>query len=96
MKVLCLSAFFILKNKVQKEDYPDCRKIARSLRSSELSPIYIPSENTLDNLALVRTHSVLIMDITRFKLQIKSFLYFYGIIFLPELERKNTHWSDGS
>jgi len=81
------------KEKVQKEDKRDSRKIARSLRSGELSPIYIPSESTLDDRALVRTRSMLVKDMTRFKLRIKSFLYFYGIIFPPEFERRSTHWS---
>lgn len=81
------------KEKVQKEDKRDSRKIARSLRSGELSPIYIPSESTLDDRALVRTRSMLVKDMTRFKLRIKSFLYFYGINFPPEFERKGTHWS---
>lgn len=81
------------KEKVQKEDKRDSRKIARSLRSGELTPIYIPSESTLDDRALVRARSMLVGDMTRFKQRIKSFLYFYGITFPQEFERRSTHWS---
>ncbi len=81
------------KEKVQKEDKRDSRKIARSLRSGELTPIYIPSESTLNDRALVRTRTMLVGDMTRFKQRIKSFLYFYGITFPPEFERRSTHWS---
>lgn len=81
------------KEKVQKEDKRDSRKIARSLRSGELIPIYVPSERGLDDRSLVRARSMLVGDMTRFKQRIKSFLYFYGIVFPPEFERKSTHWS---
>ena len=81
------------KEKVQKEDKRDSRKIARSLRSGELVPIYILQESTLDDRSLVRARSMLVGDMTRFKQRIKSFLYFYGITFPPEFERKSTHWS---
>ncbi len=81
------------KEKVQKEDKRDSRKIARSLRNGELTPIYVPSENTLNDRSLVRARSMLVGDMTRFKQRIKSFLYFYGITFPPEFERKSTHWS---
>lgn len=81
------------KEKVQKEDKRDSRKIARSLRSGELTPIYVPSESTLDDRALVRARTMLVADMNRFKQRIKSFLYFYGIAFPPEFERKSTHWS---
>ncbi len=81
------------KETVQKEDKRDSRKIARSLRSGELTPIYVPSESTLNDRALVRARTMLVGDMTRFKQRIKSFLYFYGITFPPEFERKSTHWS---
>ncbi len=81
------------KDKVQKEDKRDSRKIARSLRNGELSAIYIPSESTLEDRSLVRARSMLVGDMTRFKQRIKSFLYFYGIEFPKEFEHSNTHWS---
>jgi transposase len=81
------------KEKVQKEDKRDSRKIARSLRSGELEAIYIPMESTLDDRSLVRARSMLVGDMTRFKQRIKSFLYFYGIEFPKEFESRGTHWS---
>lgn len=81
------------KDKVQKEDKRDSRKIARSLRNNELNAIYIPRESTLEDRSLVRTRSMLVGDMTRFKQRIKSFLYFYGIEFPKEFERGSTHWS---
>ena len=44
------------KEKVQKEDKRDSRKIAKSLRSGDLSPIYVPSAKTLEDRSLVRTN----------------------------------------
>lgn len=81
------------KEKVQKEDKRDSRKIARSLRNGELEAIYIPAESTLDDRSLVRARSMLVGDLTRFKQRIKSFLYFYGIEFPKEFEKRSTHWS---
>jgi transposase len=81
------------KEKVQKEDKRDSRKIARSLRNNELNAIYIPSESTLEDRSLVRVRSVLVNDMTRFKQRIKSFLYFYGIEFPKEFELRQKHWS---
>lgn len=81
------------KDKVQKEDKRDSRKIARSLRNGELDAIYIPCEITLEDRSLVRIRSILVSDMTRFKQRIKSFLYFYGIEFPKEFEKRNTHWS---
>ena len=67
------------KEKVLKEDARDSRKIARSLRNGDLTPIYVPSLKTLDDRSLVRTRSMLVKDLARNKNRIKSFLYFHGI-----------------
>ena len=67
------------KEKVHKEDTRDSRKIARSLRNGDLTPIYVPSLKTLEDRSLVRTRSMLVKDLARNKNRIKSFLYFHGI-----------------
>jgi transposase len=36
---------------------------------------------------------MLVRDMTRYKQRIKSFLYFYGIEFPKDFEKRNTHWS---
>jgi transposase len=81
------------KEKVQKEDKRDSRKIARSLRGGELTAIYVPSEKTLEDRAFLRTRKMLTKDLSRYKNRIKSFLYFHGIEFPPVFKRPQTHWS---
>lgn len=81
------------KEKIQKDDKRDSKKIARSLRNGELDAIYVPKESTLDDRMLVRTRAMLIKDMTRFKQRIKSFLYFYGIDLPEAFAKKSTHWS---
>jgi len=82
------------KEKVQKEDKRDSRKIARSLRSGDLVPFYVPSSKTLEDRGLIRTRSMLVQDLTRNKNRIKSFLYFHGIKFPASFENAKTHWSN--
>lgn len=79
------------KERVQKEDSRDSRKIARSLRSGELRAIHVPSTKTLEDRTLVRTRGMLVKDLARNKNRIKSFLYFHGIE-IPE-SFTNTRWS---
>jgi transposase len=81
------------KEKVQKEDARDSRKIARSLRNGELEAIYVPSESTLDDRSLIRARSILVGDMTKFKQRIKSFLYKYGIEYPSEFSNRSSHWS---
>jgi transposase len=79
------------KEKVHKEDGRDSRKIARSLRNGDLTPVYVPSFKTLEDRSLVRTRSMLVKDLARNKNRIKSFLYFHGIE-IPE-SLCQTQWS---
>ncbi len=81
------------KDSIQKEDGRDSRKIAHSLRDGRLTPIYTPSENTLNDRSLVRSRKVLVRDMVRFKSRIKSFLYFYGIELPEEFSDRNKQWS---
>jgi len=81
------------KEKVQKEDKRDSRKLAKSLRSGDLVPIYVPSAKTIEDRCLVRTRSMLVKDLTRNKNRIKSFLHFHGIKILASFENSRTHWT---
>ncbi|UKJ05966.1 IS110 family transposase [Solitalea lacus] len=81
------------KEKVQKEDSRDSRKIAHSLRSGALIPIYVPSSKTLEDRCLVRTRSILTKDLARYKNRVKSFLYFHGIELPAPFTKKQSHWS---
>jgi len=81
------------KEKLQKDDPTDSRKLARSLRANELKAIYVPMPETLEDRSLVRMRATLVKDMVRFKQRIKSFLYFYGIPFPPQFQKSGTHWS---
>lgn len=81
------------KEKVQKDDKRDSRKIAKALRGGDLVPIYVPSSKTIEDRCLVRTRSKLVRDLTRNKNRIKSFLYFHGIKFPAPFENPKRHWS---
>jgi len=81
------------KEELGKDDPVDSRKLARSLRSGDLTPIYIPAPSTLEDRSLVRLRATLVKDMVRFKQRIKSFLYFYGISYPQEFEKAGTHWS---
>jgi transposase len=82
------------KERVQKEDKRDSRKIARSLSAGTLMPIYVPSIQTQRDRSLLRTRSMLVKDLARYKNRIKSFLYFYGIIIEPPFSNPQSHWSN--
>jgi transposase len=81
------------KEKVQKTDSRDSRKIVRSLRSGELKPIHIPSTQTINDRSLVRTRKTIVNDLCRYKNRIKSFLYFNGISYPEQFSKAGTHWS---
>lgn len=79
------------KEKVQKEDKRDSRKIARSLANGELQSIHVPGLSTLEDRALMRTRADFVGDVSRYKNRIKSFLMFHGIEIPAELD--NNNWS---
>lgn len=81
------------KEKSQKEDKRDSRKLAKCLKNNDLTPIYVPSEKTIDDRLLVRMRSSLVKDLRRNKQRIKSFLYFNGIKYPEEFYKSQSHWS---
>lgn len=80
------------KEKVQKEDKRDSRKIAKCLRNGELEPIYIPSQKNLEDRTLMLTRLMIAKDTRRIKNRIRSFLFFYGIS-VPD-KSYDKHWSN--
>jgi transposase len=80
------------KEKVQKEDSRDSRKIARTLRSGDLVPIHVPSLKTLADRCSVRTRAILVKDTSRNKNRVKSLLHFHGIA-IPEAFKQG-RWSN--
>lgn len=83
------------KEEVYKDDLVDSRKIAKSLRANILECIHIPSEESLQDRSLVRTRSMVVQELIRIKLRIKSFLYFYGINYPAEFSSPHKHWNNG-
>src|SRR4030042_1804419 len=82
------------KERVQKEDKRDSRKIARSLSTGTLMPIYVPSIQTQRDRSLLRTRAMREKDLARYKNRIKSFLYFYGISIDDSFSNPQSHWSN--
>lgn len=81
------------KDKTQKTDKRDSKKIVRSLRGGALTAIHVPEESTLADRSLVRNRWALVKDMVRSKLRIKSLLYFFGVEYPEEFNRSTTHWS---
>ncbi|MBJ6367428.1 IS110 family RNA-guided transposase [Snuella sedimenti] len=79
------------KEKKQKSDKRDARKIARSLRNKTLKGIYVPNQKILEDRLLVRTRQKLLSDIKRCKCRIKSHLNYFGIKIPKELDKP--YWS---
>jgi transposase len=72
------------KEKRQKEDKRDSKKIADSLRSNQLEGIYVPKKRTEELRTLIKCRSNIVKDLNRNKLRIKSLLYYYGVE-IPEM-----------
>ncbi len=81
------------KEKKQKEDARDSRKIARSLNNNELIPIYVPSIDIDGLRVLVRYRKTLVKELNRYKSRVKSLLYYNGFTVPVEIEQGSTHWS---
>lgn len=71
------------KERRQKEDNRDSRKIARQLSQGDLVSIYVPEIASEGDRSYLRYRKTLTKELTRAKLRIKSHLYFNGIL-IPE------------
>lgn len=80
------------KERKQKEDAIDSRKIAEQLSSSNLVGIHIPDIEIEGDRCLIRFRKTLTKEIARNKVRVKSFLYFNGIV-IPTQFCKTTNWS---
>ena len=80
------------KEKVNKTDKRDSKKIAKSLRNGDLKGIHVSSLKTLEDRCLVRTRGTMMKDLTRNKNRIKSFLYFHGIEIPETFTQSSNHW----
>jgi transposase len=67
------------KERKQKNNRVDSRKLARSLRSGELQAIYVPGRIHLERRALLRARRTAAKEQTRYQNRVKGFLSFFGI-----------------
>lgn len=79
------------KEKRQKYDHVDSRKLCKQLRDGDLRAIYVPTSEQLQDRELVRLRRKLVKDTTRCKNRIKGMLNFYGLK-IP-LDFPPTQWS---
>lgn len=81
------------KERRQKEDKRDSRKLVKSLRGDELEPIHVPSRKTEEDRHLIRVRTMFSKDSRRYKNRIKSMLKYYGIKLPIQFSSNGTHWS---
>ena len=81
------------KDRKQKEDNRDSRKIAKSLRNGELVALHVPNQDLEELRGLVRYRKTLVKDISRNKARIKSFLHLHGVRIPYDLSSASQHWS---
>ena len=84
------------KEKVQKNDRADSRKLARSLRNRDFEAIHVPDPKLEADRALVRQRSRVMKDLCRTKNRVKSLLYQFGLPIPSRFTLSQTrHWSKG-
>lgn len=82
------------KEKSQKEDRRDARKIASQLKAGGLKGIYVPNSSDLGLREIQRTRFTVVKDLTRSKVRVKSFLMRHGITPPKKLfPSSKSHWS---
>ncbi len=81
------------KERKQKSDRIDSRKLGRSLKNGDLKAINVPDEQIEQDRALLRTRDRIVRNKTRVKNRIKFFLMFFGVV-IPE-EFSGKIWSKG-
>jgi transposase len=82
------------KERKQKEDARDSRKIAEQLAARKLEGIYVPEIELEGDRAMLRFRKTITKEIARNKCRVKSFLYYHGIT-IPEKFANKTKWSKG-
>jgi transposase len=80
------------KDRVNKSDPIDSRKLARELENGSLKSIYVPNIDSEQLRSLMRLRFRLVQNQTRLKNRIKMLLYNYGII-IPKEYAANSRWS---
>ena len=80
------------KERKQKEDSRDSRKIAKQLSQHDLTAIYVPDIEIEGDRNFVRYRKTITKEIARTKQRIKSHLYYFGIEIPIQFSGKN-NWS---
>lgn len=80
------------KEKDQKSDQIDARKLARELENGSLKSIYVPDEAHQGLRSLVRLRERQCRHQTRLKNRIKSFLAFHGVAIESDMDKR--YWSN--
>jgi transposase len=81
------------KDRRQKNDTRDARKIAFELLRGGLTPLYIPSEQQEDDRQFVRTRAAVVKKQTRVKNQIWNYLSLKGTTLPKDEDYVKQHWS---
>jgi transposase len=82
------------KDKDQKRDPRDSRKIANSLKNNDVSSVWIPPVSLEQDRLLVRTRKTISKDLSRTKNRIRSLLQVHSVHY-PEVFRSiSGHWSN--
>jgi len=80
------------KERKQKEDSRDSRKIAKQLSQKDLTAIYVPEIEIEGDRSFIRYRKTLTKEIARTKHRIKSQLYYFGIE-IPTKFSEKSYWS---
>lgn len=81
------------KERKQKNDKRDSKKILKALQSNQLECIYIPDKLQQDHRSLIRDRERILNDLRRVKNRIKSKFLFYGVGIPQQFE--GCCWSGG-
>lgn len=81
------------KDRKQKEDRRDSRRLCRSLKNGELEGIHILSKEIEELRSLVRYRKTIMKELCRHKNRVKSFLYLQGVSIPEELNIASKYWS---
>ena len=81
------------KEKDQKRDPSDSRKIARAIRNDDVKTIWVPPVSVQEDRQFLRTRKMLAKDLTRNKNRIKAMLQLNGIQYPAAFQASGSHWS---
>jgi transposase len=81
------------KEKTNKSDPVDAKRLARELKNQSLTGIHIPKKESLFFRELVRLRSTIVKEVSRWKVRIKHLLYRNGVKFPEYFAGVKTHWT---